>query len=331
MNDFSVISKRVVSFLRDEFASQYDPDCVVQLRGDASTRQYFRYHEKNRSFILAVYPDPFDLKDFNYQQMYDLFQKIKLPIPAIHTLDSDRGIVLQEDLGDESLQKRLLVANATERKRLFLASIDHIITIQGKGTRSLKPEYQASSLVFDQDKLNQELVFFLHHYLEDYCQINVLDKNRLREEFNRLTAELADLDRCLCHRDYTVRNLILKNNTVYIIDFQDARWGPFSYDLASLLQDSVELDQEEIHQYCEYYLSRAVLSEKPGDFLRHFRLMCIQRLLKALGTYGHQSTAYGKHVYRQYIPGSLRRVLDSIRFIPEFPYTQFIIEKELEY
>ena len=97
MNDFSVISKRVVGFLRDEFAGQYDPDCVVQLRGDASTRQYFRYHEKNRSFILAVYPDPFDLKDFNYQQMYDLFQKILLWKKTVLPAWADVGAVFRID------------------------------------------------------------------------------------------------------------------------------------------------------------------------------------------------------------------------------------------
>jgi hypothetical protein len=330
VNDSTAIAQRVAEFLQEEFPHGYNPENVSRLQGDASTRQYFRYQENDRPFILAVYPDLFDSEDFNYQQMYDLLQEIALPVAKIMTLDSKRGIVLQEDLGDESLQQRLSVAGATERRHLLLAAIDHIVTIQGQGTKALRPAYQASSLAFDQEKLNWELLFFRRHYLEDHRQLTQVDEDQLRAEFDRLTAELAGLPRCLCHRDYQVRNLMLKDDTLYIIDFQDARWGTFCYDLASLLKDSIELDEQEVEHCRDYYLSQGIFPDEPQDFLRQFQLMCIQRLLKALGTYGYQISVGGNDIYRKYVPGSLQRALDSLQSIPEFPYIQSVIKRELD-
>ncbi|MDA2933738.1 phosphotransferase [Acidobacteria bacterium AH-259-D05] len=321
------IPPQVTEFLQREFSPGYNPSNVNKLPGDASTRQYFRYQTPTgESFILALYPKPFDPENFNYRQVYDLLQQISLPVPKIIALDSELSIVLQDDLGDESLQRKLLVADKGERNELLSAAIDHIVTLQQEGTKALKPEYQASGLAFDQEKLNSELLFFRRHYLGDYRQVELLNEDQLTDEFDKLTAELAGFPRCLCHRDYHVRNLMLKDGKIYITDFQDARRGPYCYDLVSLLKDSIELDEQEIDQYQDYYLNRAALPTIPQDFSRQFHLMCIQRLLKALGTYGYQIRVCGNHIYRQYIPGSLHRVLLSLQSIPEFPYIQSIVQ-----
>ena len=329
MNDPAEIFKRVAEFLQAEFPQGYDPDHVTPLRGDASTRRYYRFRDNDQSYVLAAYPDLFDPEDFNYQQIHDLLHSIALPVPKILALDPERGIVLQEDLGDESLEQRLALANAPQRKILLLRAIDHIVTIQGEGTQALRPDYQASGLAFDQEKLNWELRFFGRYYLGDHRHLK-LDEDQLGKEFDRLTSELAGLARCLCHRDYMVRNLMIKNDRVYITDFQDARRGPFSYDLASLLKDSIDLAEEEVEEYRDYYLSQGTFPGDSRDFLRQFQLMSIQRLLKALGTFGHQIAVRGNDIYHQYVPGSLRRALDSLQSVPEFPYIQSIIEKELE-
>ena len=330
MTDLPPIPQRVMEFIQREFSPSPDHGSVSKLPGDASTRQYFRYQaESGECFILATYPGPFDPENFNYQQVYHLFRQIGLPVPEIITLDAELGIVLQEDLGHESLQQRLLVTNETERKKLLCAAIDHIVTIQREGTKALKPEYQASQLALDREKLNSELLFFQRHYLGDYRRLELTDESALVEEFSRLVAELDHFPRCLCHRDYQVRNLMLKDQKIYITDFQDARWGPYCYDLVSLLKDSIELEAQEGEQYQDYYLNRAALPEGVQDFTRQFHLMCIQRLLKALGTYGYQITVRENGIYRQYVRGSLQRTLLSLQFIPEFPYIQSIVEREL--
>ena len=324
------IQQRLVDFIERELNSEYHASQLNRLAGDASERQYFRYlSPSGEAFVLTAYPEPFDPDNFTYQQVYHLLLKIGLPVPKIIALDGELGIVLQEDLGDESLQDRLLTAAENERRELLHQAIDHIVTIQQEGTKALKPEYQASVLAFDEEKLHSELLFFNRHFLRGYRGLKVTQGEDLMEEFTRLSSELAGLPRLLCHRDYHVRNLMLKNGKIYIIDFQDARQGPPSYDVVSLLKDSIELDQEEVDEYRDHYLSKAPLDGKAGDFVRQFHCTCIQRLLKALGTYGFQITERGNDLYRQYVSGSLQRALLSLQAVPEFPYIQRIVEESL--
>ncbi len=321
--------------LRNFIDKELHPGCnryhLSQLTGDASTRQYFRYiSEAGEFFILAAYPCPFDPDHFPYRQIYDLFLEIGLPIPRMFAIDGKLAIILQEDLGNESLQHRLLTQTVTpqERKRLLCQALDHIVAIQKKGTLALKPDHEAFRLAFDKEKLDWELRFFLRFYLQRYRHLNLQEEKRLMTEFSRLTVELAAYPRVLCHRDYHVRNLILKDDLVYIIDFQDARWGPPAYDLVSLLKDSIEVNEDEIDEYLGYY-QEAVQSTKGGHFQRQFHLMSIQRLLKALGTYGYQVEEKGNLIYQQYMEGSLCRTLLSLKAIPEFPYIRSVVEKAL--
>lgn len=347
---FPPIQQRLMDFIRREFRPGYNHYNVTKLVGDASARQYFRYlAESGESYILAAYPEAFDPRSFTYKQVYDLLLEIGLPVPRIHSMDGKLGIVLQEDLGDLSLRRELVNASPQEKRTLLCRALDHIVAIQQKGTAALKPEYEASRLAFDEEKLDWELLFFRKHYIGNYRKlpldgIQAPSEEKLIEEFSRLARELAGYPRVLCHRDYHVRNLMLKSGLLYLIDFQDARMGPPAYDVVSLLKDSIDLSAEEVDDLTEYYLSQfdcsgrsttgpGPLIERPlhsASFERQFHLMCIQRLLKALGTYGYQVVVRGNFIYEQYIPGSLYRTLLSLRALPEFPYIHSVVEKELE-
>lgn len=325
------IQQRLKEFIGKELRPGHNGYHLSQLTGDASARQYFRYaSEAGKFFVLAAYPGPFDPDHFPYRQIYDLLLEIGLPVPRILAMDGKLAIILQEDLGNESLQRRLLTRTVTpqERKRLLCQALDHIVTIQKKGTLALKPEYEAFRLAFDEEKLDWELRFFLRFYLQRYRQLDLREKKHLMAEFSRLAVELAAYPRVLCHRNYHVRNLILKDGLVHIIDFQDARWGPPAYDLVSLLKDSIEVNEDEIDEHIGYY-QEAMQSTGGGHFQRQFHLMSIQRLLKALGTYGYQVVERSNLIYRQYMAGSLRRTLLSLKAIPEFPYIRSVVEKAL--
>jgi N-acetylmuramate 1-kinase len=331
-SSFPPVQQRLMEFIRHQFQPGYNHYNVRKLLGDASARQYFRYvSEPSDSYILAAYPEPFDPACFPFKQVHDLFLEIELPIPKILALDGQLGIVLQEDLGDDTLHRHLLETTASDKMKLIQRAIDHIVTIQLKGTARLRPEWEAARLAFDEEKLTFELRFFRRHYMGAYRNLE-WDEERLMTEFVRLASELSLRPRFLCHRDYHIRNLMLRNGEVHIIDFQDARWGPASYDLASLLKDSLELDEGEPDALIAYYLSRmadVIPSAEKEAFRREFHLMAIQRLLKALGTYGYQITARGNFIYEQYIAGSLHRLIDSLQVIPEFPYIRSVVEKEL--
>ena len=336
MKNSSLLSsqQRLLNFIDREFGESDKEYQLIQLSGDASTREYFRYISRtDESFIFTLYPESFDPLHFNYKEIHELLQGIGLPVPETINMDGNLGIVLQQDLGDKSLQKHLKKIPLNTRKSMLFNSIDYIIVIQKEGTSFLKPEYQAYSLFFDEKKLNWELDFFHNQYLDNHRKLKINQKEFLQQEFKRLSSELASSAQLLCHRDYQTRNLMLKQDQIFIIDFQDARHGPLSYDLVSLLKDSILLEPDEIAEYYDYYLDQASKQFGeiiPKDFNRQFHLMSIQRLLKALGTYGYQISIRGKSVYRQYIRGSLQRMLLSLQALPEFPYIQSIVAKELD-
>jgi aminoglycoside/choline kinase family phosphotransferase len=126
----------------------------------------------------------------------------------------------------------------------------------------------------------------------------------------------------LCHRDYHSRNLMLREGDLYIIDFQDARMGPDTYDLVSLLRDSyMDVSDAQLDDLVAYFV--ALRAGTPGEqdaatFRRRFDLMAVQRNLKALGTFGYQTTTRRNPVYIQYMPRTLRYARTNLEKYPRF-------------
>jgi aminoglycoside/choline kinase family phosphotransferase len=143
--------------------------------------------------------------------------------------------------------------------------------------------------------------------------------------------ELASEPRVLCHRDYHSRNLLLREGQVYIIDFQAARMGPDTYDLVSLLRDSyVDLPEQTVNELIAYFLALKGVTGEDPDFRRRFDLMALQRNLKALGTFGYQTTARRNPVYIQYIPRTLRYVRDNLDHQPRFERLRELLATHVE-
>ena len=131
----------------------------------------------------------------------------------------------------------------------------------------------------------------------------------VRGEFKVIIEELAAEPRVLCHRDYHSRNLMLSQGRLYLIDFQDARMGPDTYDLASLLRDAyVDLNDIAVNELIAYFLALKGSNVLEADFRARFDLMALQRNLKAMGTFGYQTTTRQNPVYIQYIPRTMRYV-----------------------
>jgi aminoglycoside/choline kinase family phosphotransferase len=117
---------------------------------------------------------------------------------------------------------------------------------------------------------------------------------------------MAAWPRVLCHRDFHSRNLMVHAGRLHWIDFQDARLGPATYDLASLLRDSyVDIEEEFVAERAEEFRQRALPGEAKDVFARRFELTSVQRNLKALGTFGYMATVRQNPVYLQYVPRTL--------------------------
>ena len=130
---------------------------------------------------------------------------------------------------------------------------------------------------------------------------------------------MSNEKRVLCHRDYHSRNLMLHDGSLYIIDFQDARMGPDTYDLVSLLRDSyVDLTPQQVDELIAFFLALNGQSTHDEEFRRRFDLMAVQRNLKALGTFGYMTTSRNNTVYIQYIPRTLAHVKTNLAKYPRF-------------
>jgi aminoglycoside/choline kinase family phosphotransferase len=152
----------------------------------------------------------------------------------------------------------------------------------------------------------------------------------LSDEWRSIAEELASETRVLCHRDYHSRNLMLHRGRLYIIDFQDARMGPDTYDLVSLLRDSyVDLTDRELDELIAYFLALKG-SGDATEFRRRFDVMALQRNLKALGTFGYQTIARANPVYIQYIPRTLRYVRTNLERYPRFARLRDMLAAHIE-
>jgi aminoglycoside/choline kinase family phosphotransferase len=244
-----------------------------------------------------------------------------VPIPQVIGHADDLGVLALQDLGDVTLQAHLGAATAAEHAALYRQAVALIATLQKRGEQLASPDYLPYGISFDVEKLTWELDFFTKHFLEAYRGVTLTDAERtaLRKEFAVIVQELAAEPRVLCHRDYHSRNLMLRESELYIIDFQDARMGPDTYDLVSLLRDSyVDLPNSTVDELIAYFLALKGVTGEDPDFRRRFDVMALQRNLKALGTFGYQTTAKRNPVYIQYIPRTLRYVRDNIDEQPRF-------------
>jgi aminoglycoside/choline kinase family phosphotransferase len=294
---------------------------VVPLTGDASDRRYFRVLvPESPSIVLSLYSAAFDYGTLPFVNVARLLAAMPVPIPALLGHAGELGVLAQEDLGDVTLQAHLGAATQAEHAALYRQAVALIATLQRRGAELASPQYLPYGVAFDVEKLTWELDFFIKHFIEAYRGVVIppATRDELRRELGAIAEALAAEPRVLCHRDYHSRNLMLHNEQLYIIDFQDARLGPDTYDLVSLLRDSyVDLAEETVNELLAYFLALKGETVQEREFRQRFDLMALQRNLKALGTFGYQTTARRNPVYIQYIPRTLRYVRDNLDTLPQ--------------
>ena len=311
------LSERVTQYLRN---TALDGAHTIILQGDASTRRYVRVFEANgTTHVLLVHAETTDPRS-PFVEVAGLLDRIGVPVPAIVGCEPELGIVALEDLGDATLQQSLSTATPNERRDYYLTAIELIDTMQQRAPECASSHPGPFALAFDVEKLTWELEFFLTHFIGKMREItpSATDRSALREEFDNIARELASEPRVFCHRDYHSRNLMVHEGHLYVIDFQDARMGPDTYDLASLLRDCyVDLGAPFVDDMVDAYLRR---SERPGReaFMSRFDLVSVQRHLKALGTFGFQVTSAGSNRYQADVTRTLGYLADVFHRRPRF-------------
>jgi aminoglycoside/choline kinase family phosphotransferase len=306
---------------------------VMPLTGDASDRRYFRVLLNDAaSIVLALHQGPIEFERMPFVAVARLFAAVPLPVPRILHHSDALGVLGLEDLGDVTLQAHLGTATPAEHAALYREAVTLIARLQQRGEALRADAYPPYRVAFDVEKLTWELEFFVKQFLRGYKGLAPSDAEReaLREEWAAIVDELAGEPRVLCHRDYHSRNLMLHAGSLYIIDFQDARMGPDTYDLVSLLRDSyVDLSPAQVDELIAYFLALKGSEGSAAEFRRRFDLMALQRNLKALGTFGYMTTSRNNTVYIQYIPRTLAHVKTNLAKYPRFGRLRGLLEQWL--
>jgi aminoglycoside/choline kinase family phosphotransferase len=283
--------------------------------------------------VLALHAGPIDFSKLPFVNVAALLHEIPLPSPRVIGHSDTLGVLALQDLGDVTLQAHLGAATPTEHAALYREAVALIELLQRRGARLESEAYLPYGIAFDVEKLTWEMEFFTKHFIEAYRGVVISSNVReaLREEFSAVIEELAGEPRVLCHRDYHSRNLMYHQDRLYIIDFQDSRMGPDTYDLVSLLRDSyVDLAEETVNDLIAYFLALKGLTGHEEVFRERFDLMALQRNLKALGTFGYQTTARRNPVYIQYIPRTLRYVRDNLEAGARFGRLRDVLAAHVE-
>jgi len=286
---------------------------IVPLAGDAGDRQYFRVlRDDAASQMLAVHPGPITFATLPFTNVARLLAAMPVPIPRILAHSDTLGIIALEDLGDVTLQAHVDATSPEAPTELYRQAVSCINTIQRRGRELASPAYLPYGIAFDEEKLVSELQFFTKHFLEAHRGVALSGPVRtaLALGYKAIANDLASEPRVLCHRDYHSRNLMVHGGSLHIIDFQDARMGPDTYDLVSLLRDSyVDIDDGHVDELVAHFLTeRADPGEDAHTFRRRFDVMALQRNLKALGTFGFQATSKSTSAYMAFVPRTLGHV-----------------------
>ena len=325
--------ERIAGYLQRSGLASRAPR-IVPLTGDASDRRYYRVlMTDSPSLVLSLYAAPFNFESLTFVNVARLLSQMPVPIPQVVGHADDLGVLALQDLGDVTLQAHLGAASPAEHAALYRQAVALIATLQRRGTELESSEYTPYANAFDVEKLSWELDFFTKHFVEAYrgVVISPAAREELRQAFREVVETLAAEPRVLCHRDYHSRNLMLHEGTLYIIDFQDARMGPDTYDLVSLLRDSyVDLPEQTVEELIAYFLALKGKMGAEREFRQRFDVMALQRNLKALGTFGYQTTARRNPVYIQYIPRTLRYVRDNLEHLPQFDRVRELLSTYVE-
>jgi N-acetylmuramate 1-kinase len=333
----SSAADRLAEFLSSSQAENKRP--ITPLTPDASTRSYFRVSWKSNTAVAAVYPEPFDAEVHPYLDVTRLFIDAGIPVPQIYAIDGAQGIIIQEDLGDQQLFRFYETATDEECEDYKEKAINLIARIQKATDKAHESNSIASRLAFDEPKLSWELNFFREHYFES-LRGETLKRNEeteLKVELNDLAAEIAAVPRVLCHRDFHAANLLVdKKKQLRVIDHQDARMGPASYDLVSLLLDRQLCSPSlaELRHHRLYLLEeRSLMGLKPIDpdeFAKEFRLVTVQRGLKAVGTFSYQTAVCGRGAtYQSLINPLLGIVVQAAEWLERFPQLRRMLSARL--
>jgi aminoglycoside/choline kinase family phosphotransferase len=287
---------------------------------DASSREYFRIRDNNQSYIVMDSSKMLEsLDDFVSMQQRLISSSVR--VPKIVQSDMKMGYLVLEDFGSTHLWD---IATKQDAKAYYQKAIDEICKIQHCSTDGLSL-YDEEFLLFEMDLMKE-------WYLEKYLGITLTKSEQeiLSKTLLAIASEvLSQPQGVVVHRDFHSKNLMIVDYNIGVIDFQDAKVGAITYDVVSLLRDLyIELDSEFVYKMLHYYKQKANLDVDDEMLVRWFDFMGLQRHIKVLGIFARLHLRDGKETYLNYLPQTLKYVLDIASKYEESRWLYKLLSKQ---
>ena len=287
---------------------------------DASFRKYYRLTQGEKTFLLMDSSlEKESLKPF--LDVTERLEQVGVAVPKIYAQNLDLGYLIIEDFGNTHL---LNILNESNFKALYKKAIDEIITMQKADAKGLP--------LYDKDFLHFEMDLMQEWYLEKHLAHNLTQeqKEMLADSLETISdTVLTQPQGIFVHRDYHSRNIMQRrDNSLGIIDYQDAMSGALLYDLVSLLKDCyISFDRASIQELVLYFKERVDVDVSDAEFLKWFDFMGMQRHIKVLGVFARLSLRDGKDGYLKDIPLTLAYTLDAAKRYKETkPFAKLLEE-----
>ncbi|MFA5243183.1 MAG: phosphotransferase [Sulfuricella sp.] len=288
--------------LMQDWLQQQFPDGgwrIEPASADASFRRYFRVTANGASHIVMDAP-PQHEDCAPFLHVAQIFARAGVHVPEIIAQNQQQGFLLLSDLGHTTYLEAIDDSNADN---LYMDAIDALIKIQCASSPGILPAY-------DDALLRRELQLFPEWYAGKHARIELSSSQRdvLERSFSLIVLNNLAQPQVYVHRDYHSRNLMQSAPNPGVLDFQDAVYGPITYDLASLLKDAyIRWDEEHVLDWCIRYWERARKAGLPvntdfHDFYRDFEWMGVQRHIKVLGIFARLCHRDGKDGYLKDMP-----------------------------
>jgi hypothetical protein len=274
------------------------------LAGDASVRAYYRVTaEDGTSYIATYYPEEVRSQ---LSRVLGAFEAVSPHGPVPRILHHGDVITLQQDVGDRSIFD-VLHEDREEGLKLYRRAVELLVRFQNAQCAINAP--------FTAGFFSSELEMAVEFYVEKLMGAPAGD---LRPLLKKVSDNIAQHPYVLCHRDFHGQNVHVSNDDLFLIDYQDLRMGPDSYDLASLLRDRGQArilgDDTEL-ELLEHYRRRR--GADAGIRRRYFETL-LQRSIKILGTFAKQPIVRGRMHYLEFIPATLESIERCIAELPEY-------------
>jgi len=311
---------------------------IEPMHGDGSSRKFYRVATGKTNYVAIVAP-PDTLSRTNENDSYyyigNHLRKRGIPVPEIYAYNREKGIIILEDLGDLHLQSIIDFQNTYNKSKAWYVNIlEKLAKMNTGGARGFDSSWCFDTAVYDREFIYQrELIYFKNEFLSRYLGLTI-EESDLENEFKHLAELVSEIpNNFLMHRDFQSRNIMIKEGKFYFIDFQGARFGPPTYDIASFLIDPyVGVPQHLQVELLEGYFDEIRIQFKASreEFINWYWLTALCRNLQILAAFVFLSQVKKKPFFAQFIKPALRHLCHTLDHVEshKFKRLRFIVTEQ---